>query len=149
VRDGARPAVAILADDLIWASRLGSMTERAGCIPRVSRTEEAFAASLAGAAGAIVDLSVRGSDPFAAIGLAARSGPVVAVGPHEDSAARKRALAAGAVRVFAYRKLHDDGPRTIARAFGLAPSGAAEDRTVEPGPGPGPVTPGSEPVAAR
>ena len=39
---------------------------------------------------------------------------MIAVGPHEDAVARKRALAAGASRVYAYRKLYDDGPATIA-----------------------------------
>jgi hypothetical protein len=47
------------------------------------------------------------------------------VGQHDDVALRKRALAAGAERVLAYRKLFDDGPATIeawiARA-GAAPS---------------------------
>jgi hypothetical protein len=35
------------------------------------------------------------------------------VGQHDDVALRKRALAAGAERVLAYRKLFDDGPATI------------------------------------
>jgi hypothetical protein len=38
---------------------------------------------------------------------------VLAVGQHDDHELRKRALAAGADRVFAYRKLFEDGPATI------------------------------------
>jgi electron transfer flavoprotein alpha/beta subunit len=39
---------------------------------------------------------------------------VLAVGQHDDHELRKRALAAGADRVYAYRKLFEDGPATFA-----------------------------------
>ena len=38
---------------------------------------------------------------------------MLAVGQHDDLELRKRALARGADRVLAYRKLADDGPATI------------------------------------
>jgi hypothetical protein len=38
----------------------------------------------------------------------------LAVGQHDDLPLRKRAVAAGAERVLAYRKLHEDGPAVIA-----------------------------------
>jgi hypothetical protein len=38
----------------------------------------------------------------------------VAVGQHDDHDLRKRALARGAERVYAYRKMFEDGPATIA-----------------------------------
>jgi hypothetical protein len=38
---------------------------------------------------------------------------VLAVGQHDDVAQRKRAVASGAERVLAYRKLFEDGPATI------------------------------------
>ena len=38
---------------------------------------------------------------------------MLAVGQHDDLELRKRALAAGAERVYAYRKLFEDGPRTL------------------------------------
>jgi hypothetical protein len=38
---------------------------------------------------------------------------VLAVGQHDDHEQRKRALAHGAERVLAYRKLFEDGPATI------------------------------------
>jgi hypothetical protein len=86
----------------------------------------AFARTLVGARFAIIDLTARAYDPFAAIEQAASAGAhVLAVGQHDDVALRKRALAAGAERVLAYRKLFEDGPATIeawiARA-GAAPS---------------------------
>jgi hypothetical protein len=115
--------VAILADDLIWATRLAAIVRAVGAEPVLGATELAFRAALAGATAAIVDLACRRADPFVGIEAAAAARiPVVGVGPHEDVAARKRALAAGAGRVYAYRKLFDDGPRTI----GAWLSGAAE-----------------------
>lgn len=118
--DGRRPSIAVLADDLIWSTRLASVVARAGAAAVVVSSGAAFADALDGSAGAIVDLALRSADPIDAIGLAAvRGTTVVAVGPHEDATTRKEALAAGASRVFAYRKLFEDGPRTIARAFGL------------------------------
>ena len=39
---------------------------------------------------------------------------MLAVGQHDDHELRKRALTAGADRVYAYRKLFEDGPATIA-----------------------------------
>lgn len=38
---------------------------------------------------------------------------MLAVGQHDDVELRKRALARGAERVLAYRKLFEDGPATI------------------------------------
>jgi hypothetical protein len=120
VTDGGGPLIAVLADDLIWATRLASIVRLAGGHGVVAGTGEGFNAALASADGAIVDLSIRGASALAGIVAAAGAGkPVIAVGPHEDTAARKLALAAGASRVYAYRKLFDDGPRTIAAWLGL------------------------------
>jgi hypothetical protein len=108
--------VVILADDLIWATRLDRIVRTAGADPTTTASADAFMAALAVSDAAIVDLAARRADPIAAIAAAVAAGnPVVAVGPHEDREIRKRALAAGAGRVFAYSKLHDDGPRTVAR----------------------------------
>jgi DNA-binding response OmpR family regulator len=63
----------------------------------------------------IVDLTARAYDGVEAIVVARVAGrPVLAVGQHDDLALRKRALAAGADRVYAYRKLFEDGPATLA-----------------------------------
>ncbi len=118
--DGPTPSVAILADDLIWSTRLASIVRLAGAECIVVGTDQRFEAALGAADGAIVDLSVRGGSGLSAIALAAAAGkPVVAVGPHDDVAARKQALAAGASRVYAYRRLFEAGPRTIAAWLGL------------------------------
>jgi hypothetical protein len=81
----------------------------------------AFARALAGADFAIIDLTARAYDPLAAIEQAASAGAhVLAVGQHDDVALRKRALARGAERVLAYRKLFEDGPATIEAWIGRA-----------------------------
>jgi DNA-binding response OmpR family regulator len=112
---GTQPRVAVLADDLIWATRLAGHVRAAGAEPVAARDLAAFASALAGTRLAIVDLTARAYDGVAAVERATASGArVLAVGQHDDLALRKRALAAGAERVFAYRKLFEDGPQTLA-----------------------------------
>lgn len=126
--DGQRPRVVIVADDLIWATRLETIVRTAGGEPIVAGTPVRLERGLPGADAALVDLGTRTMDPFEAIAAARLARlAIVAVGPHEDLVARKRALADGASRVYAYRKLYDDGPRTIAAWLGLpAPALASE-----------------------
>jgi DNA-binding NarL/FixJ family response regulator len=108
------PVVAILADDLIWATRLTDAVTAAGGRPNRTRRLEDLQA--AGAPYVIVDLTARAYDGVAAIRVAAATGAsVVAVGQHDDAALRRAAVEAGAQRVFTYRALFEDGPRVIAR----------------------------------
>jgi len=111
--------VVILADDLIWATRLSDAITAAGASPRRARRLTDFATLLAegGSTGrlAIVDLTARAYDGVEAIRVAVATGArVVAVGQHDDVALRTAALAAGAERVFTYRGLFEQGPRTLA-----------------------------------
>jgi DNA-binding response OmpR family regulator len=119
VSDSVR-RVAVLADDLIWASRLVAAVERAGAIPiRSTRTAE-LDPLLADdrLAAVVVDLGGRTYDGVEAVRHAADAGrPVLAVGQHEDLELRKRALAAGARRVYSYNKLFRDGPRVFAQVL--------------------------------
>ena len=118
------PRVLILADDLIWADRLARAVTAAGGTPVALGSLARFDAGLADAhdALAIVDLTARAYDGIDAIGRASAAGlRVLAVGQHDDHDLRKRALAAGAERVFAYQKLFADGPSTIA-AFLAGPT---------------------------
>ncbi|MFN8622675.1 MAG: hypothetical protein U0869_18225 [Chloroflexota bacterium] len=64
--------------------------------------------------GAIVDLFSRRGDATAAVARvhAARL-PVIAVAEHDDLETRKRALDAGALRVFSYNRFFTDGPRLV------------------------------------
>lgn len=111
------PVVGVLADDLIWATRLVDAVSAAGGRPARHRTLDGLAD--AGARFAIVDLTARAYDGVEAVRRAADAGArVVAVGQHDDAELRKAALAAGAERVFTYRALFEDGPRTVARWLG-------------------------------
>ena len=113
----ALPAVVVVADDLIWTSRLVAAVERAGArAVRVASTAQLEAERAADdVAGTVVDLNGRRYDGVEAVAAAARSGrPVIAVGQHEDVELRKRALAAGAIRVFSYNKFFSDGPSLVA-----------------------------------
>ncbi|MBA2380986.1 MAG: hypothetical protein H0V73_02655 [Chloroflexi bacterium] len=117
-----RPArIVVLADDLIWSTRLVGHVRAAGFEPASERTADGFGAALAGADGAIVDLTSLAYDGLAAIAVARDARvPVLAVGQHDDHVLRRDALAVGADRVLAYRKLFDDGPATIARWLAAA-----------------------------
>ena len=111
--------VVILADDLIWATRLSDAITAAGASPRRARRLADLATILGegGEAGglAIVDLTALAYDGVEAIRVATGTGArVVAVGQHDDAALRTAALAAGAERVFTYRGLFEHGPRTLA-----------------------------------
>jgi CheY-like chemotaxis protein len=113
------PRVAVLADDLIWATRLTDLVRDAGGVPIAVRSTDGLERCLGEVECVIVDLTARAYEGVAAVATAAAAGrPVLAVGQHDDHDLRRRALAAGAGRVLAYRKLHDDGPRTIAAWIG-------------------------------
>jgi DNA-binding response OmpR family regulator len=107
--------VPVLADDLIWSSRLRAAVEKAGAEPRVATPDQLASYAAAPATPVIVDLNGRGYDGIAAIAQAGKAGHIVlAVGQHEDLELRKRALAAGAKRVFSYNKMFSDGPSVVA-----------------------------------
>jgi DNA-binding NarL/FixJ family response regulator len=112
--------VLVLADDLIWSTRLIDQVRAAGADGAPIRTLAALNQALPAADAVVVDLTARAYDGIVAVRRAADAGRrVLAVGQHDDAALRKRALAAGADKVLAYRKLFDDGPATIASWLGL------------------------------
>jgi DNA-binding response OmpR family regulator len=106
--------IAILAQDLIWSDRLSRAVEAAGAEPVRAKTAPEFDRALVCADIAIIDLTARAYDGLVAIERARSAGVrVFAVGQHDDLDLRKRAFARGAERVYAYRKLFEDGPATI------------------------------------
>jgi CheY-like chemotaxis protein len=139
VAESTTPArILVLADDLIWSTRLVGHVRSAGFEAAAVRSADPFRAGLAAAAGAIVDLTSLAYDGLAAIAAARDAGvPVLAVGQHDDHVLRRNALAVGADRVLAYRKLFEDGPATIERwmaASRTAPAPAAASSGADPEP---------------
>ena len=111
--------VIVLADDLIWSSRLVEAVKKAGTTAVSARSEAELQRALFSSTEEtplLIDLNGRAYDALALIELAAEAGhPVVAVGQHEDIDLRKRALGAGAIRVFSYNKLFTDGPAIVTK----------------------------------
>lgn len=110
--------MAVLADDLIWSSRLVAAVERSAARAVSSRTGGELERLLEQAdppIAVVIDLNGRTYDGVEEVRRASAAGkPVLAVGQHEDMALRKRALSAGARRVYSYNKLFRDGPAVIA-----------------------------------
>jgi len=111
----AATRVVILADDLIWSFRLSEAVTLAGGAPARARRIGDLERLLADGVGhAVVDLTALAYDGIEAIATASRAGArVLAVGQHDDLELRKRALAAGADRVLAYRKLFEAGATVL------------------------------------
>jgi hypothetical protein len=111
--------VAILADDLIWSTRLAGAVRAAGGLPMTVRGLEGLQDLLTDAprgTPVLIDLTARAYDGVEAILLADEMyGKVVAVGQHDDAALRQAAIKAGAERVFTYRALFEDGQRLLGR----------------------------------
>jgi DNA-binding NarL/FixJ family response regulator len=107
--------VGILADDLIWSTRLSEMLAGLDVAPRRMRRLADLEAALDGGLNLVViDLTALAYDGVAAVELAADAGArVLAVGQHDDLQLRRGALAAGAERVVPYRRLLDNGPATL------------------------------------
>jgi hypothetical protein len=121
--DAAHPRIAILADDLIWATRLADGVRRAGGEPVPVRTAAGLDNVLGSVRGCVVDLTARAYDGLACLGLATANGvPVIAVGQHDDVGMRHAALVAGAARVYAYRALFEHGDRELGAWIGALPA---------------------------
>jgi DNA-binding response OmpR family regulator len=117
------PRVVVLAQDLIWGDRLARTLEGAGATVTRAKTAPELELALASSDAMVVDMTARTHDPLAAIERARAAGArVLAVGQHDDVQQRKEALARGADKVFAYRKLFEDGPRTVAAWLASKPS---------------------------
>jgi len=107
--------VVVLADDLIWATRLDQMVGAAGGQTIRARDLSGLERALRELPSAVViDLTSRAYDGIAAIRLAAQAGAAVAAAcQHDDRELRARARAAGASLVQPYARLHADGRAII------------------------------------
>lgn len=134
-------AVVVLADDLIWSTRLTVQLREIGARPVAVRTAEAFAETLPTVDRAIVDLTARAYDGITEVASATVAGrPVLAIGQHDDLILRRRAIAAGAEHVYPYRRLFESGPALLARWLGL--DSTANPTVADPAPAdPAPADP--------
>ena len=106
----------------MWTTRISESVRRAGGAALGLSSEAELDLALQAhdlgehqsLSGAVVDLGARRFDGVEAVHKvhAARL-PVIAVAEHDDQVTRKRALAAGAGRVFSYRKFFEDGTRLV------------------------------------
>ena len=105
--------IAVLADDLIWATRLTDLVRAAGAEPVPARTLAHLQGSLIEVDGVVIDLTARAYDGIEAIKVARTARrSVLAVGQHDDIEQRREALEAGAV--FApYRRLVEGGSKLM------------------------------------
>jgi DNA-binding response OmpR family regulator len=123
------PRVAIVADDLMWATRLADGVRRAGAEALPVRNLAGLEGALVAADGCLVDLTARAYDGLAALREAAAAGvPCVAVGQHDDAEARRAARAAGASKVYAYRALFERGDRELGAWIAGLAAGREEER---------------------
>ena len=80
--------VLVLADDLIWSTRLIAQVQAAGADAAPVRTLQALNQALPAADAVIVDLTARAYDGVVAVRKAADAGRrVLAVGQHDDAGA--------------------------------------------------------------
>jgi DNA-binding response OmpR family regulator len=123
--------VAVVADDLLWASRLVAAVQRAGATPVRMGSDQDLEFALEAVmaeepdpddpdprriVGAIVDLFGHRYDGVEAVKAVHAAGlPVIAVAQHDDQETRGLALEAGALRVFSYNKFFEDGPSLVRR----------------------------------
>jgi DNA-binding response OmpR family regulator len=123
--------VAVVADDLIWASRLVAAVQRAGATPVRMGSDQELELALEAVVleepdpndpdprrivGVIVDLFGHRYDGVEAVKAVHGAGlPVIAVAQHDDQETRGLALDAGALRVFSYQKFFEDGPALVRR----------------------------------
>jgi DNA-binding response OmpR family regulator len=125
-RDGS-VRVLVVADDLMWSTRLLSQAQAAGAAADAVRDLGGLRREIAAEFPdlVIVDLSNRAFDGVEAVAHASSAGArVLAVAQHEDLELRRRALAAGASRVYAYGKVHADGVALIRRWLDGSDNGA-------------------------
>jgi DNA-binding response OmpR family regulator len=123
--------VVVVADDLMWSERLATQGRAAGAEARtVSRVDQLGEVLASAPDLVVVDLSGRSFDGLAAVTAAAAAGvTVIAVAQHEEHDLRRRALAAGAQRVYAYAKMHADGATVLAGWLSAAATEAPATQT--------------------
>jgi len=118
------PRLYLLADDLIWATRLAGQGRTLGAevvtLKGAPELRELVARGPIGERDLIaIDTMARGYEPVAAVREAAAAGRVLALVQHDDPALRAALLEAGALRAAPYRALFERGHAILAELLGL------------------------------
>ena len=134
------PRLLVLADDLIWATRLEGQGRTLGAtVQRFTTTEPLIAALAANPATptdlVAVDATARAYDAEAAVRAVVATGArVLALVQHDDPEGRASLIAAGAVRAMPYRALFERGHAILAGLLDLpVPPATSPDTTTEGG----------------
>ena len=133
------PRLLVLADDLIWSTRLEGQGRTLGAtVQRFTATEPLIAALAAEPATpadlVAIDATARAYDAEAAVRAVAATGArVLALVQHDDPEGRASLIAAGAVRAMPYRALFDRGHAILAGLLDLLVPPATSPVTTEEG----------------
>ncbi len=119
------PRLLVLADDLIWATRLEGQGRTLGAdVQRFTTTEPLIAALAAHPAAptdlVAIDATARAYDAEAAVRAVVATGArVLALVQHDDPEGRASLIAAGAARAMPYRALFERGHEILAGLLDL------------------------------
>lgn len=119
------PRLLVLADDLIWSTRLEGQGRTLGAtVQRFTASEPLLAALVAEPATpadlVAIDATARAYDAEAAVRAVAATGArVLALAQHDDPEGRASLIAAGAVRAMPYRALFERGHAILAGLLDL------------------------------
>ena len=133
------PRLLVLADDLIWSTRLEGQGRTLGAtVQRFTTTQPlmtALAAEPATPADLVaIDATARAYNAEAAVRAAAATGArVLALVQHDDPEGRVSLIAAGAVRAMPYRALFERGHAILAGLLDLPVPPATSPATTEEG----------------
>ena len=133
------PRLLVLADDLIWSTRLEGQGRTLGATVQRFTTPAPLMTALAAEPATPADLvaidaTARAYDAEAAVRTVAATGArVLALVQHDDPEGRASLIAAGAVRAMPYRALFERGHAILAGLLDLPVPPATSPATTEEG----------------
>ncbi|MFM8279395.1 MAG: hypothetical protein ACKN9R_03485 [Candidatus Limnocylindrus sp.] len=131
------PRLFVLADDLIWATRLEGQGRTLGALVERHSTLQGLTAALAGSTAAphdlvAIDATSRSYSPADAVVRATAAGwRVLALVQHDDPSTRAALIAAGAARAMPYRALFERGHAILSEMLDLPVPPVAGSRVPE------------------
>ena len=133
------PRLLVLADDLIWSTRLEGQGRTLGAIVQRFTTAQPLMTALAAEPATpsdlvAIDATARAYDAEVAVRAVAATGArVLALVQHDDPEGRASLIAAGAVRAMPYRALFERGHAILAGLLDLPVPPATSPATTEEG----------------